>query len=180
MAYQISLEFYGATPELLTTILSRPRTGEYYVCVRGKTSGAVHGAGSFQWTTAVQALATLLVLSARESVAGSHPGRVSLSGESGSLAATLDYAISKQPCWTSDMLGTDSTGNSNIKRFFRRTNSERKYPGPVTISLNTMMLSPAHIAIFWDTKSISTIDTMDHLLMALGHPMNEHKLAANR
>lgn len=103
--------------------------------VRGKSAGAFSGCGSFQWTTAVQALSLLCVTTACEFSRGnSH--EVRLSGGRGSLAASLDYAITKEPEWIGDMFGADSRGTSLIRRLIKITNPNQKRPGPVTLALN--------------------------------------------
>lgn len=113
-------------------------------CVRGKSAGAYRGAGSFQWTSAVKAMC-IMFLSAVEDPDGVH-----LCGSAGSLAASLDYAITKQPIWLTDMFGTDSDGVCTIRRFVFRTNSERKRPGPVSLRINSSYLPIGSIEIVAD------------------------------
>lgn len=119
--------------------------------VRGKTSGAYKGAGSFQWTSAVKAL-TLLFLRAVEDPNGIH-----LSGYGGSLAVSLDYALSKQPVWLCEMFGTDGVGHSIARRFISRTNPERKRPGPVSLSLNQNYLAASMIEVVVDGRVVTDI-----------------------
>ena len=122
--------------------------------IRGKTCGAYRGAGSFQWTTAVRALCVLLLRSA------ANPEGAQLAGGSGSLAASLDYAISKQPTWIAEMFGVDSFGVCTIRRMVLRTNSERKRPGPVTLSLNSAYLAPTAIEVVLDGKVVTSLDAL--------------------
>ena len=124
------------------------------VSIRGKTCGAYRGAGSFQWTTAVRALCVLLLRSA------STEGGAQLAGGSGSLAASLDYAISKQPTWIAEMFGVDSLGVCNIRRMVLRTNSERKRPGPVTLSLNSAYLSTSAIEVVLDGRIVNSSEML--------------------
>jgi hypothetical protein len=114
--------------------------------VRGKTAGAFKGAGSFQWTTAVRAL-SIFFLNAIENPIGIH-----LSGHAGSLAASLDYALSKQPIWLAEMFGVDTLGNCLARRFIHRTNSERKRPGPVSLSLNQSYLESTMVEVVVDGR----------------------------
>ena len=72
--------------------------------VRGKSGGAYRSAGSFQWTSAVRGLAFLLVQTVLI------PESAVLEGGAGTLAASLDYAISKQPMWLTEMFGCDQRG----------------------------------------------------------------------
>ena len=95
------------------------------------------GIGTFQWTRAVRAMSQLLVKQAltgcRRGRGGESPMPALLSGYAGSLAASLDYALSKQPQWLHDMFGTTSRGDSVARLIFRRMNPERKRPGPVQV-----------------------------------------------
>ena len=117
--------------------------------VRGKTPGAYRSAGSFQWTSAVKALSLLLV-KARIACSDSF-----IQGETGSMAASLDLAISKQPTWLKDMFGCDQDGLTLARRMILRTNPERKRPGPVSLGLNSNYLDAKNIAIIIDDKIAS-------------------------
>jgi hypothetical protein len=154
MTHEMLLEFHGITPELRKTLF-REVGGTVKTAVRGKTSGALEGAGTFQWTTAVKALSLLVVKAVlTERHTPSPTDAAALLGGAGSLAATLDYAVTKEPAWTVDMFGVDTEGRSLIRRLMKRTNTERKYPGPVTVSLNTRAISPTSISIWWDGKRV--------------------------
>jgi len=116
------------------------------ISTRGKTAGPSRACGSFQWTAAVKAFAVLAVKTR------STPENALLMGTSNSLAASLDYAISKQPLWLSEMFGCDHTGTSLLRRMILRTNPERKRPGPVILGINQMYFSPTSIVIFEGNK----------------------------
>jgi hypothetical protein len=109
--------------------------------IRGKCSGAFRFAGSFQWTSAVRGLALLCV----RACAGSE--EPILVGGSGTLAASLDYAISKQPLWLTELFGCDQAGICLARRVFLRTNSERKRPGPTIVTINNSYLPTSAISI---------------------------------
>lgn len=101
-----------------------------YESFRGKDSSAA-GTGSFTWTSAVQGLALLFL---RHKVySGTRSGV--LSGEARSLAASLDYALSKQPRWLIDMFGVRESGTPNFRYLLYRLNGGRKKPGPVEIAV---------------------------------------------
>ena len=135
------------------TSFSHPVTGDEHLTIRGKTPGAFHGYGNFQWTQAVQAMSTLLIrVKALEHAV--------LIGQAGSLAASLDYSISKTPNWISDMFGSDSHGTSIARRLFQRTNPERKRGGSVAVSWNTRMLPPEEIQIMIDGVWIESQRTL--------------------
>jgi hypothetical protein len=73
-----------------------------------------------------------------------------IKGGGGSLAASLDYAISKQPMWLTEMFGCDQSGISLIRRMVLRTNPERKRPGPTVLSVNERFMPLASISIMID------------------------------
>jgi hypothetical protein len=56
-----------------------------------------------------------------------------LSGERGSLAASLDYAISKRSAWVTQCFGTDRRGHPLLARLLQRRNTNLKRPGPVVL-----------------------------------------------
>ncbi|MDD2943932.1 MAG: hypothetical protein PHC51_13325, partial [bacterium] len=56
----------GEEPELYRTEFTHPRLQQMRYCVRGKTSGGIPGAGTFQWTSAVRALTCLTILHAAQ------------------------------------------------------------------------------------------------------------------
>ena len=107
--------------------------------MRGKTGGIDRSAGSFQWTSAVKALC---LLSIRTKL-----GQRCVSGETGSLASALDYALGKPPLWLTDIFGVGREGTPISSRLFLRTNPERKRPGPVSISFNPSHLTAEEIQI---------------------------------
>lgn len=116
--------------------------------VRGKANGAFEGAGTFQWTSAVKAVALLAVSTVLTRYEDSEKNSAAiLSGGTGSLAASLDYAISKRPGWLVDTFGYDNSGGSFASTLFRRSNPERKRPGPVTIAFDSRLLAADDIEI---------------------------------
>ncbi len=120
--------------------------GQARRCIRGKTAGAFRGSGSFQWTSGVKALAALSlrhVLSQITPIINKH-----ITGQQTSLAASLDYAITKAPCWLSDMFGVLQNGQVAARRILLITNPNQKRPGPVTVAINDAVLSPDEIQVF--------------------------------
>lgn len=113
--------------------------------IRGKTPGALKQAGTFQWTKAVRAITLLLVRHALEQ--HDPENRALLCGEGNSLASSLDYAISKNTGWLCDMFGTTVQGTCQAARLFLRSNSNRKRPGPVILSINNHLLQPSQIEV---------------------------------
>jgi hypothetical protein len=59
-----------------------------------------------------------------------------IEGGDHSSAASLDYAISKQPLWLQDMFGVSGQGMQLARLLFRRINPDRKRPGPVIIFIS--------------------------------------------
>jgi hypothetical protein len=140
------LTLYFEIGELVETHFAEGASAEPRVSVRGKTGGAFRAAGSFQWTSAVKALSLLVVKTAT-----GEPSSI-LRGEANSLAASLDYAISKQPQWLAEMFGCDHNGICFARRLILRTNPERKRPGPVTLAINLSYLPWESINVFVDGK----------------------------
>ena len=146
----------GARPELLETVFDHPLLRGPRSSVRGKTYGALPGSGTFQWTPGVRALCLLLVQTAAERAA--LPG--SIRGGAGSAAATLDYALGKQPVWLLEMFGTDKRGRVFARKLIRRTNPERKRPGPVVLSVNEALLPAANIEVRVDGIAINSQESL--------------------
>ncbi len=132
--------------------------------VRGKSAGAVRGAGSFQWTSAVKAMSILVLKAAlaKEQVSNGSEGM--LSGYQGSLAASLDFAISKQPAWLLEMFGVDSQGISCARRFLLRSNPERKRPGPVVLSYNSAVLETTDFRFVLNGEPVQSCEALRELL----------------
>jgi len=138
------LKLYFEAGQLTEVAFCDGVSGEVRRSVRGKSGGAYRSAGSFQWTSAVKGFALL----ATRAVSGLEEPVVK--GCGGSLAASLDYAISKQPMWLTEMFGCDQSGISLIRRMILRTNPERKRPGPTVLSFNERFMPVAAISIFSD------------------------------
>src|SRR5690606_36171216 len=87
--------------------------------------------------------------------------------DAGSPAASLDYAISKEPNWFMDMFGVDESGKCRAKTLFRRQNSERKQPGPVRVWLDPTVLSGTEIAVFRNESRVSKLSTISSFAMLI-------------
>jgi len=144
----------------LTKLTFKRDDGATLVSIRGKTSGAFKGGGSFQWTAAVKGLALLMIRGVLADVTTSRTMSATLSGCGGTLASSLDYALSKEPAWMLDAFGTDIAGRCYLRRMILRTNSERRYPGPVTISLNHSVIKGESIEIFHENAPINTTESL--------------------
>ncbi len=160
---RLVIEFFGVPPELFSTRFIN-NSGEMYLCIRGKGQGAIHGAGSFQWSAAVKAFSLLMVRTARALSIGESLAKINLTGGQGSLASSLDYALVKQPDWVIDMFGFDNSGQSYLRRLLRRTNSERKMPGPVIVGLNPHALVGSLLEIKVNGMSLSHPEQLTYLL----------------
>lgn len=152
---QLTLWFTGDTDLALDrTCFSVIQGNQERRAIRGKTAGAFPGYETFQWTLAVQSMAILALRTAALRAEGPESQGILL-GTSGSPASALDYAISKGPRWLHDVFGSDVAGNAMAKRLFRRTNPERKRPGPVAIRINDYLLAPSHIEIIINNASVT-------------------------
>jgi hypothetical protein len=134
--------------------------------VRGKTGGAIRDVGSFQWTTAVKALAVLSLKTALAKARGLSAGH-RLVGHKGSLAASLDYAVSKQPGWLTEMFGVDSLGISMLRRLVMRTNPERKRPGPVVLCFSNIAISNTSFYFTLNDSPVESVDGIQQLLQCV-------------
>ncbi len=160
MSARIELYFSQMSPLGMERVkFSYPSLHEDRLAVRGKAASAWGSILSFQWSLAVQALALLLVRTAL-SPRGEPPV---LCGGAGSIAASLDYAIGKQPAWLLDMFGVDAQGIALIRRVIRRTNPERKRGGDVAISIRPSVLSGESISVFVGNKRVKDSVELTHL-----------------
>ncbi len=163
MRSTLSLHFYGSPAELykveyLKEGLNLRRS------IRGLSHPSENCSGSFKWSSAVRALSALILRTVCKhsgSVEGVEP---SIHGESLSLASSLDYALSKEPAWMIEMFGSDLTGRCFLRKLIYRTNPERKYPGPVILTLNKNCLHPDSIRIFWNSQVVDQGEHFHHLL----------------
>jgi hypothetical protein len=122
--------------------------GQIVRCFRGRTAGAFRGAGTFHWSSGVRAAAALSlrhILSDKNPIIDRY-----LSGSQASLAASLDYALSKHPAWLLDMFGVQKNGLLIAKRLFLVTNPNQKRPGPVAVAINEFSLAPSDIRVFYN------------------------------
>lgn len=165
----LQLHFAGSvTAELIETRFCPGLGMPERLTVRGKTSGACSDAGTFQFTFAVRALAILCVRAAISSSSNPPSSVPVLIGFKGSIAASLDYALSKKPMWLLDMFGSDSNDKCLASRLFHRTNPNRKRPGPVLVGLNEKGLPPGNIQIIWDQNPVEKLCELRALLSQLG------------
>ena len=130
--------------------------------VRGKTSGAFTGQGSFHWSIAVRALSVLAIQTSMAALG--HSCDPILVGERGSYAASLDYAISKETHWLIDVFGVSEGEIPNFRRVFKRTNSGRKRSGPVAVSFSKSFLQLGAISIRLNSFDLRTISELQALV----------------
>jgi hypothetical protein len=146
--------------------------------IRGRSAGAYRGVGTFHWSSAVRAVACLFL----KAKLGDENVRMEpmLSGGPKSLAASLDYAITKQPGWILDMFGVSPSGKVLAKRLFHVTNSHRKRGGLVSISLNPHVCPEYCIEIAIDGDSITCPERLRSILEAIEkHPRAEQSSGSN-
>jgi hypothetical protein len=90
-----------------------------------------------------------------------------LVGGKSSLAASLDYAISKGPAWLGEMFGTGISGTQFARRLFKITNPNRKRPGPVALSVNGNVVSSDQVQIYWEGKPITESSQLYSMLIGI-------------
>ncbi len=179
---KFQLYFAGnSTVELVETLFSYGIAELPKMTVRGKTHGVFKSAGTFQWTSAVRGLCVLCIKSI---IAHKYPATGAVGyilGFQGSLAASLDYAISKQPVWLKDMFGTDASDNSYARRLLCRTNPERKRHGPVIVGHNERALPAGNIHIFWNGELVQSMEPLQQLLLLIAgseKPLKSKKITS--
>lgn len=164
-AEKIKLTFSSGLGVELVRVDCSTENGASLTSIRGKTAGAYQGVGTFQWSSAVRAVACLFL----KAQINDDSLRIEpmLSGEAKSLAASLDYALSKQPAWLLDMFGVSSGGKARAKRLFSVTNPNRKRSGPVEISLNARVCPKGSITIILDGKVVDSKEELDLMLKTI-------------
>lgn len=135
-------------PELIETNFCHPLVQEELRTIRGRTPGAYHRYGSFQWTRAIKGLCVLMLLECAHGESQQGPLRSpALSGGRGTPAASLNDALHKQVAWLIDMFGIDYQGIPLARRLIDRSNPGMKRPGVVALALNQSFLPVARINI---------------------------------
>lgn len=135
------------------------------VVIRGKTSGAYTRFGSFQWTSGVRAVCAAFMRFAMSEQKSNVD--YCLIGTKGSLAASLDYALSKGPAWIGEMFGSTPGGGLFAKRLFRITNPNRKRPGPVALSVNRNLIQAESIQVVWNSRKVDDPKDLALILAAI-------------
>lgn len=160
--------------ERLELVRSEFRAGgasEPLVVIRGKSPGVFIQYGSFQWTSGVRAVCSAFL---RFRLSESNPGvDYCLIGSKGSLAASLDYALSKGPAWLGGMFGVTPGGGLYAKRLFRITNPNRKRPGPVALSVNKSLISGANIQVYWNGEGVTELTALTTILQSIESQVGE-------
>ncbi len=157
---KLHLHFSRGPSHELFRLHFRDERGVEVCAVRGKSDGAHGGAGSFQWTSAVRALA-LLALQTR--LLGAADG--ALSGERGSTAAALDFALGKPPRWLQELFGSHG---QRVSRYFKRSNPELKQSGPVTVRFNERFVDRSDISVAIQGEPVERDEALVAILKLLG------------
>lgn len=156
MVSSIHLSFCGKNaPALESVSFNHPLLDEPREALRGKCESESAHDRAFQWTPAVRAFAALVV-------GGKLDGR-SLKGARHTMAASLDFAITKQPQWIRSVFGVDRYGHSYLRRLVRRTNTERKGGGDVELGLNERQLERNNITIHWNGARVVSEEALARL-----------------
>lgn len=176
--YLLELHFTGQDKaELWRTLFRHPKLKRVHKrdleCVRGRTRGPFQGFGTFEWTKAVRAM-SLLLLRSIASIEGVQEKL--LIGEGGSVAASLDYSIDKQPNWMLDMFGVDANGQGLMRFMVLRSNSGRKRSGPVCLALNDKFIPLDTISVYVNGKAVKETEALQQLIKNIscdGLPIHE-------
>jgi hypothetical protein len=166
--------------ELERTLFVGNPTETEIVAVRGKSSGAYRvqkgKIGSFQWTPGVKALSIICLNALVRHTKSNHTYLPLLEGGRRSLAASLDYALNKQPEWLFNMFGADNQCNAYLRQIIFRSNSGIRRAGPVGISLNENLLAPNSISIYLENTPARDPEELDRLSQSI--IQNEQSLAS--
>ncbi len=169
-----TMHFEGAERLELIRSEFRPSsqtTAKPNIAIRGKSAGAFPLYGSFQWTSGVRAVCAVFL---RYAISEQSSGvDYCLIGSKGSLAASLDYALSKGPSWIGEMFGATPGGGLYAKRLFRITNPNRKRPGPVALSVNKTLMSGSSVEVFWNGERITATSTLESILRSIENQADE-------
>lgn len=159
--------YSGSGIELDKTVFQYQGMDSEIVAVRGKTAGPNRDTGTFQWTPAVKALCVLFMRALTKELRGETISGPLVMGGKGTIAASLDYALDKEPQWVCDMFGLDKHGRSLLRRLILRTNPGQKRNGPVCLGLNTNALDTKELKLFVDYSPIQDPTALERLTAAL-------------
>ena len=142
--------------------------------IKSKRRGVACGdenSNFFPWSAAVRGLAILLlrsiIPSTKQEFSGGlicFGGESYLQGLGKSAAASLDYALSKNPRWLLEMFGRDSMGKPLCRLLTNRINSARRRAGPVLIGLNPDFIPAANIEVYLDSKPVRRRTVIEKIL----------------
>lgn len=178
--YSLELHFAGQSDvELVESRFIGNARRNPAVVVRGKTAGAFRGAGTFQWTSAVRAFCILCIKSVLRQLDATASEGAFITGAEGSLAASLDYAISKKPTWFVDLCGVEDNGQPFARRLMVRNNPERKRPGPVTVAFSEKALDSCRIRVSFNGREVSSPQTLGQLLEKIQNYSQPTKVKAS-
>ena len=145
---------------------------------RGRYSGPEMAELVFQWSTAVKAMCVLF-LETKAAALESLEKRPELRGTNGSLASSLDDALSKKTNWITDVFGNDSKGAPIARRVLKRTNAKRKRPGPVSVYVSSSISSPDQIQVFLDNALVDSVGSLLQLASEIERSCNKRKKTYN-
>jgi hypothetical protein len=95
------------------------------------------------------------------------PNESLLSGTRGSLAASFDAALAKQPTWLLDVFGVDAQGNALLRRLVSRDNPELKRPGPVTVFLKSSLIHSITVSLYLNGQELKEEHEIKRLIRQL-------------
>jgi tetratricopeptide (TPR) repeat protein len=149
---------------------------------REGTPAANRSPNTFRWTRALQAMIVVLLRWAAwgRQKSSLHETVPSVEGHRGSMAASIDAALSKNvSSWIDSLFGSTDEDRPVLELLIDRSNREFKnHPDqPVVLSLNTHQLSPQNIHLFFNEKKLKTPSEM----LALAEQLtNEWKKGASQ
>lgn len=162
------------TLQLSKTFFISPNN-QKYISVRGKSSGAYLGAGSFIWSAAVKAIAIFFLKSLyyQKNFSFFHTIPPVMRGEKGTPSHSLALSIIKEPRWMGEMFGCDYDGKCNLKRLIKISNLYFNFGSYVSLGLNLNTLGYDKIEIYLDDVLIIDQEKFKFMILSLGGVIDE-------
>lgn len=159
--FRITLEFTSDNSGvfLWRIVFHNSLTNQQLTSIRGDSR--TNNFGNFRWAAGIRGLAVLLT---RHKLSEFNNTVATLEGGQGSIAASLDYAISKEPNWVMDLCGLTAEGKSVLSTLLKRINPERKRPGPVVLSFDKSKLSAQHVCLSVNGRELVSPTELHELL----------------
>ncbi len=164
------------TPELLSSYFQHPLLTKPCLTARGRSTPLTAGAGTFQWRPAVHALSILFLKARLAQLNAEDCESPILSGQSGSLASSLEYSLRKLPGWSIDMFGKTSSGAPLIRRILTCKNAGRRHAGLVSVGITRSTLQNLKVSVYLGNRELLEVAALQQLLGQLEQSWQPHSI----